>query len=280
MSASPYQDLDRPPLSEASLRRGLTGAGAFYTDVRVLAETGSTNADVARAARAGAAEGLVLVAEGQSAGRGRLDRVWVTPPRSALAVSVLLRPDEVPLTRWSWLPLLAGVAAATALGRLACLPVKLKWPNDLIVLDPDDPRGRPPRKLGGILVERAGDAAVVGIGVNVSARAAELPIPTATSLAMLGAAVTDRDPLLRALLRELAEGYQRWRAVAADRDDERLRAEYRRLCATLGREVRVELPGDDDVTGLAVDVDAAGRLAVRTPWGSRVVSAGDVAHVR
>lgn len=275
MVGSRYQDLDRPPLSEPSLRRGLAGAGAFYTELRVVAETGSTNSDLAVEARAGAPEGLVEVAEYQRTGRGRLDRVWSAPPRSGLAFSVLLRPG-VAVARWSWLPLLAGVAASVALTRLSELPIRLKWPNDLIVTGTDDHGNGSLRKLGGILVERVGDAAVVGIGVNVSVRPVEFPSPVATSLSVLGAATTDRDPLLRAMLREFAARYQAWREDGQDA----LRNDYRSACATLGRTVRVELPGGAVLEGDAVDVDAAGRLVVWDGGAEQAVAAGDVVHVR
>src|SRR3954471_24155194 len=106
---SPYTDLDRPPLSESALRRALVVPGGLWTDLTVVAETGSTNADLAAAARAGAPEGTVRVAERQTAGRGRLDRVWQSPARGGIAASVLLRP-HVPAARLGWLSLLAGVA--------------------------------------------------------------------------------------------------------------------------------------------------------------------------
>src|SRR5262245_33528909 len=138
--ASPYADLSRPPLQAAPLRRALVGR--LWTDVRVVTETGSTNADLVAAARTGAAEGLVLVAESQTAGRGRFDRVWQAPPRSSLTLSVLLRPSVSP-ARLGWLPLLTGVALAESVGRIAVVDAALKWPNDLL-LD-----GR--RKVAGIL---------------------------------------------------------------------------------------------------------------------------------
>jgi BirA family biotin operon repressor/biotin-[acetyl-CoA-carboxylase] ligase len=272
---SRYQDLDRPPLSEPSLRRGLAGAGAFYTELRVVAETGSTNSDLAVEARAGAPEGLVEIAEYQRAGRGRLDRVWSAPPRSGLAFSVLVRPG-VAQAQWGWLPLLTGLAASVALTRLTELPIRLKWPNDLIVTGTDDHGADSMRKLGGILVERVADAAVVGVGVNVTVRPEEFPSPTATSLAVLGAATTDRDPLLRAVLREFAARYQAW----SDDGEDALRDDYRGACATLGRTVRVELPGSAVIEGEALDVDVAGRLVVWDGSAERAVTAGDVVHVR
>jgi len=234
----------------------------------VVAETGSTNADLLQQARAGAPAGLVLLAEAQTAGRGRLGRSWVSTPRAALACSVLLRPVAVPPSRRAWLPLLTGVAVASALRSEAAVPARLKWPNDVLVAD---------RKIAGILAEAHGDAIVIGMGLNVSLTRAELPVPTATSLVLEDAACTDRERLLTAILGELGRRYAAW---SADPDAPGLHEEYLRWCATIGRTVRVELPGGAQLSGTATDVDMTGRLAVRTSAGTTLVSAGDVVHVR
>jgi BirA family biotin operon repressor/biotin-[acetyl-CoA-carboxylase] ligase len=282
----PYADLTRPPLDAAALRRALLVPGGLWTRLEVVEETGSTNADVAVAARAGAAEGLVVVAEDQTAGRGRAGRSWITAPRSGLAVSVLLRPAP-PQARWGWLPLLAGVALAEAVTRLAELEVTLKWPNDLLVTTGSAGNGGGAGKCAGILAESLPEGGVVlGIGLNVTARAAELPppipgSPPATSLELAGASATDRDPLLRALLRGLASWYARWGAAGGDAGACGLRAAYLRACGTVGREVHVLLPGDLELTGTAATVDADGRLVVRTADGqTRALAAGDVTHLR
>ncbi|GAA2130889.1 biotin--[acetyl-CoA-carboxylase] ligase [Kitasatospora kazusensis] len=291
--SSPWTDLDRPPLDAARLSHDLVVPGGLWTSVEVVAETGSTNTDLAARARAGAAEGAVLVAEAQSAGRGRLERQWTAPARSGLFLSVLLRPGEVPrearqaeggggrragvpMERYGWLPILVGVAAASALGRVAETEIGLKWPNDLqVTVDGAE------RKVGGILTELSDGAVIAGLGVNVSLREAELPVPTAGSLVLAGAAVTDRETLLRALLRSFAELYGEWVAAAGDPHASGLLPAYAARCTTLGRPVRVLLPGDRELTGEAVAVDGDGRLVVRTPDGTRhPVAAGDVVHVR
>lgn len=286
VSQSPYGDLDRPPLHEAALRRALVRDGGLWRDVRVVAETGSTNADLAALARDGAPEGTVLVTELQTAGRGRLGRPWTAPARSGLMFSMLLRP-RVPVPMLGWASLLTGVAVATAVRRMTAwsqagegflgedagdagdvaVDARLKWPNDLLVGE---------RKLAGILVEKAADALVVGVGLNVGLREEELPVPAATSLAIEGAPLSDRAPLLRAILREFATWYREWTALDGDPETSGLRTAYKDLCVTLGRQVRVELPGDETLTGTARDVDGAGRLVV----GESAVSAGDVVHVR
>ena len=274
---SRWSDLDRPPLNAAALRRALVREGGLWTELDVVQRTGSTNADLVARAEAGtAAEGAVVVAEEQTAGRGRLDRSWTAPARSGLIFSVLLRPQEVPVARWGWLPLLTGVAVATALSRAAGVDTALKWPNDLLVTV-----GGEERKAGGILAERAGDGVVVGVGINVTLRADELPVPQAGSLVLADAVNTDRDPLLRAVLRALEDWYGRWRAAGGDPAACGLQETYAAGCATLGRRVRAELPGDRSLVGEAVAVDGDGRLVLATDTGEREpVGAGDIVHLR
>jgi len=273
-----WSDLDRPPLNAAALRRGLVREGGLWSEVELVQRTGSTNSDlVARAAAGRAGEGAVLVAEEQTAGRGRLDRQWTAPPRSGLFFSVLLEPAEVPVARWGWLPLLTGVAVATGLSRAAGVDTALKWPNDLLVTV-----GGEERKTGGILAERAGDdGVVIGVGINVSLRAQELPVPQAGSLALAGAVSTDRDPLLRGVLRSLEDWYGRWRSAGGDPAASGLQETYAAGCATLGRTVRAELPGDRSVVGEAIAIDGDGRLVIATEAGVREpVGAGDIVHLR
>jgi BirA family transcriptional regulator, biotin operon repressor / biotin---[acetyl-CoA-carboxylase] ligase len=258
-------------MSAERVRDALVAAGGLWREIRVVAETGSTNSDLLAQARRGVAEGAVLVAEAQSGGRGRMGRPWVAPPRAALTFSVLLRPAGVPQARRGWVPLLAGVAVALALRQEAGVDARLKWPNDVLVNG---------AKVAGILAEQADDAIVVGTGINVSTRRDELPVPGATSLALEGAAVTDRDRLLAATLRELERWYRAWTGRAGDAVESGLAAGYRRLSATLGRPVRVSLPAGQTVTGVADEVDDLGRLVLASPEGPVPVSAGDVIHVR
>ncbi|MEU8192385.1 biotin--[acetyl-CoA-carboxylase] ligase [Microbispora amethystogenes] len=270
MPDSPYADLDRPPLSETALTRALVRPGSLWSSVRVVERTGSTNADLAKTVRDTPGEGAVLVAEAQFAGRGRLGRPWSAPPRSGLTFSMLLRP-EVPLARQGWLALLVGLAAASAVRRIAELDVRLKWPNDLMIGE---------RKLAGILAERVDRVVVIGMGLNVSLRREELPVERATSLAVENAACTDRDPLLRAILREVESHYRDWVAADGDPDASGLRAAYLAWSATVGQDVRVELPGERVLTGRAAGIDPAGHLIVRGEDGEHSLSAGDVVHVR
>src|SRR5215472_8189160 len=191
----------QPPLNVYVLRQHLLGPGRLWRDLRVVAETGSTNADLLATAPGGAGEGVVLAAEAQTAGRGRMGRQWVSPPRAALMFSVLLRPVAVPPAMRGWVPLLTGVAVASAMRAQAAVDAWLKWPNDVLVNG---------AKLVGILAEQSGDAIVVGTGINVSTSGDELPGPAATSLALEGAASTDRDLLLARVLTELEGWYLAW----------------------------------------------------------------------
>ena len=225
----------------------------------------STNSEAARTA----VRGSVVVAEEQTAGRGRLDRSWEAPVGAALTFSAVVAP-ELPDLHWPLIPLAAGLAVADAVRRSGVIPT-LKWPNDVLV-------GR--GKLAGILVERTGSppVAVIGIGLNVDQSEAELPVPTATSLRLAGAeaAAADRTELFGRILAELTDRLRDLRTDPAG-----FVAKYRRACGTLGQEVEVQLPDGSRVRGTAETVDDEGRLAVRRgDGGTLVVSAGDVVHLR
>jgi BirA family biotin operon repressor/biotin-[acetyl-CoA-carboxylase] ligase len=243
-----YGDLERPPLRPDVLTHALEQDG---WRVEVLASTPSTNAVVADRARRGEAAGLCVVAEEQTAGRGRLDRTWVSPPRAGLTFSVLLRPVTDQL---GWVPLLGGLAVVRAVREQTGVDAVLKWPNDVLVRE---------KKAAGLLAEAVDGAVVLGVGLNVTNHAEELPHASATSLALEGAGTTDRDTLLRAVLRGL---------TFAEAD----RSAYREHCSTLGREVEVHLPGLRVVRGRADDVDDQGCLVV----DGTAYSAGDVVHLR
>ena len=238
--------------------------------VEVVGQAASTNALVAQRAIAGAPDGLAVVAEHQTSGRGRLDRSWDTPARAALTFSVLWRPD-LPAAAWPWLPLLAGLAVDTAL-RGAGVPADLKWPNDVLIGD---------GKVAGILVERIetdeGPAAVVGIGVNVTTPADELPVPTATSLALEGCSL-DRTDLLLAILAALREHREAWGDVDGQ---EWLHETYAARCVTAhGQRVAVRLPSGADMVGEGVGIADTGALRVHAGGEVVEVNAGDVVHVR
>lgn len=277
----------RPALDVAAIYAA--GLPSFVTAIDVVAETGSTNADLLRSAAGGAPAGAVLVADWQHAGRGRFERSWISPPRAGLTFSMLLRPARVPPERLGWLPLLTGLALRSAVRSLVDEPaaVTLKWPNDLLVRD---------AKAAGVLVEVGDGAVVVGMGINVSHELAELPGPQATSLALAFPHIMiDRSLLLAAVLREFDARYHRWSAARGDVRAIGLDEEYRQACVTIGAGVEVRGVGGD-FAGRAVDVDGGGGLLVDTeaavgdrgdkaadPSGRtvrRLVTAADVAHVR
>ncbi len=259
------------PLDTERLNAELADADRLWRTVEVVAATGSTNADLAARARQGEPAGIVLATDHQVAGRGRLGRTWTAPAGSSIAMSVLLRPERDPAT-WTWLPLLAGLAVADSLRAVAGVPAVLKWPNDVLVDD---------AKVCGILAERvdspAGPACVLGLGINVHLGADELPVPTATSLAVLRPGQRFvRAEIMATVLATLALLYHRWE----DGLDAELAADYLARSGTIGRSVRVLTGDGSSVTGDAVGVDAEGRLRVRTPAGVQTFAAGDVTHLR
>lgn len=261
---------------------GTAGGGPVW-DVRRTAETTSTNADLLELARSGAPEGVVLVADHQTAGRGRLDRTWEAPPGGSLLVSILVRPSpprSVGLDQLHLVSNAVGISAAVAARRISGVEVGLKWPNDLVV---DTAAGM--RKVSGILAETIlvdgrADALVVGIGINVN-----WPVDLPPELADIAIALNhaagrdlDRDELLRALLVELGRTYG---ALATPDGRAALLGEYRELSATIGSRVRVELAGETFV-GEAIDVSSDGHLLVvdECPDRPREIVAGDVVHLR
>ena len=270
----------REPLDAAGLRRAAVRPDGLWREIEVVPSTGSTNADLLARALRGEPEGVVLAAEEQTAGRGRMGRSWTSPRYAALTFSLLIRPD-VPPARRGWLPLLAGVAVAAAVTTVTGVPARLKWPNDVLAGE---------AKLAGILAEAAGDAIVVGIGLNVSTEPAELsrlpagPGPgglPATSLRAAGATALNREKLLLAILSGFERWYQAWRRAGGDPDRSGLRPEYVSRSATIGRTVRAELPGGQALSGPAAGVDSDGRLLVRVSSGAEVpVAAADVVHLR
>ena len=259
---------DRSPVDVEAVRAAV---GSRWSRVVAVAETTSTNADLLD--DTAAPDRSVLVAEHQVAGRGRLDRTWSSPPGAGLTFSVLLRP-QVPIPRWGWLPLLAGVALHEAVAATG-VRVGLKWPNDLLAGDQSEPS----RKAAGILAQTSGDAVVVGIGLNVSTAAHELPVESATSLLLSGGQQLDRTQLLAAILARLDSRYSQWVDFGGDAEACGLAAAYRAACVTLGQLVVVTGTGDA-VTGRAVGIDSAGRLLVDTDDGEQAIGAGDVEHLR
>jgi BirA family biotin operon repressor/biotin-[acetyl-CoA-carboxylase] ligase len=234
--------------------------------VEIVAEVPSTNAVLIDRARGGAPAGAVLVADHQSAGRGRLDRRWESLPGTSLLVSVLLRP-QLDVAAVHLVVSAAGLAAVEAC-RAIGVPASLKWPNDVVV----EERGED-RKLAGLLAESVVEggvvtAVVVGMGLNL-ADGPHLP-GTGTCVERVRGAAVGRDPLLDAWL-------EAFDARLEPLDPERLRAEYRARCATLGREVHIDTPGRS-VAGTAVDIDPHGRLVVDVDGAREVFAVGDVIH--
>lgn len=285
-SQTPGRPLNRGALADPEFL-----AATGIAKMVVVESTGSTNADLLRAVTVEPKEWpdmSVLTAEYQTAARGRLDRSWEAPPLSSVSVSIVLRPMNaegrpLPTDTYSWLSLLAALALRETLLETAGLPAELKWPNDVLV------RGR---KIAGILAQMGpmGDgsvpAVILGTGLNVTLTAAELPVPTATSVALERPLTDDRTHLLKSYLASFARLYRSF--CNADGDPTAglsggpsLHKRVESVMVTLGKQVRAQLPGDHEIIGHATRLDEYGSLlVVDQDAREHVVTAGDVVHLR
>ena len=267
-----------PPLSIEAVRARLT-TRIIGANLSVHDEVDSTNRLLTDLAHRGAPDGTVVVAESQTAGRGRMGRHWVSPPGLNLYVSILLTRPQV-TAALTWIPLLAAVAVVRAIRDLTQLAARLKWPNDVLVV-----RNGNGRKLAGILVEAIGGSpagtrlVVVGIGVNVNMPLAAFPQDLrsiATSLLIETGRSVERAHLLASLLAELEVLYDQ----LCDQGPEGIAAAYRESCDTIGRRVRIELMGSAPVEGTAEEIAPDGALRLRGADGKMLeIRAGDVVHL-
>jgi BirA family biotin operon repressor/biotin-[acetyl-CoA-carboxylase] ligase len=256
----------------------------FGRTLHLLAQVDSTNHAAALLAQHSAPHGTVVLAEQQTAGRGRMGRTWFSPPGDGLYCSVVLRPSDELLDRLPWIPLVSAMAAARAISNVTVAQVRLKWPNDLL---------HDERKLGGLLCESGGQSAtstsrgvplyvIAGIGLNVNTPLERFPSDLqhiATSLAIASGGRVNRLRLFVALLEELEAGW----AILRTAPIAELIRDYTHWCVTIGRRIRVALPGDERVEGVAdgIAVDGSLRVVRTGPDGHAVdVRAGDVIHVR
>jgi len=240
--------------------------------------TGSTNVDVAEAALADAQawpDLSVLAAGEQTAGRGRSGRQWQSLPGASLSVSVLVRPKLVAIEHYGWLPILAGLAMTRAVAKL--LPtseVSLKWPNDVLVGD---------KKICGVLSELLSDASgvVIGVGLNLTQSQGDLPIANATSLRLEGATVSF-EAALEGFLVEFVALYTDFVNHRGDADASGLRRGASAKCSSIGRRVRVLLPGEQQIEGKGIELDQSGRILVAIDGEHQLyaVAAGDIVHLR
>lgn len=268
----PHQP-QRAPLDAAALSARLQAVG--FPDVSAVHVTGSTNSDLC--ARVDAVDGTVLLAEEQSAGRGRLNRAWSAPEFSQVIVSVSFLLPEVPADKLGLVPLLAGLSIGRGIRDIAGVHAQLKWPNDVLVDG---------RKLVGILVEAPQVAGtprvVVGFGLNYDLTREELPVPHATSLALEAAsedtALPSREDLIVGILLRLGEDLGRFRRLGGA--PQTFLPRYLEMSATMGSDLRVMLPGDRILEGTAVDISETGELVVDKDGTRHTVAAGDVVHVR
>jgi BirA family biotin operon repressor/biotin-[acetyl-CoA-carboxylase] ligase len=260
----------RAPLDEAALRADILG-GPVWQTLEVVDETGSTNSDLITRANAGVPiAGAVLIAEHQTAGRGRQGRGWSAARYAQITMSVAIDTADVPTDAWGWLPLATGVAIVDTVTDLG-VDAGLKWPNDVLAGG---------GKLAGILAEVAAEqrAVVVGIGLNVSLRGDEVGVDGVASLTGLGVNAPDRARVVVRLLSELGRRVTAWRRAGGA--DPKLIADYRARSLTLGMGVRAILPGDREIVGRARDIDDQGRLIIDSDGRAVTVAAGDIIHLR
>lgn len=268
MTTSTSTPGDPTDLTQHLVAEILAGSGMPWRDVTVVPSTGSTNADLmARLAAGDAGPGSVIAAGEQVAGRGRQGRDWQSPAGTTLSFSVVLTP---PTEHAGFLPALTSLAVARAIRGLSDVSADLKWPNDVMVDG---------GKVAGILAEAGAGGVVVGCGINVSVPEADLPVPTATSLALHGAHV-DRARLLVTALEQIHAAYGLWEEAGYSAVGSGLLDAYRSACVTIGEQVRVTLPDGATLSGRATEIDEDGRLVLAGDAGTRTLTVGDVEHVR
>jgi BirA family transcriptional regulator, biotin operon repressor / biotin---[acetyl-CoA-carboxylase] ligase len=250
-------DMPRAPLDQSRITASLSQ----YWRVSVVDLTTSTQEDLAEKIATGEAHsGDVIVANFQSAGRGRLDRTFSAPASTALLFSLYITPKRA-LEQWGFIPLLVGSSVAQTLNGLGA-SVSIKWPNDLLINQ---------KKIGGIISTIHNEGVIVGIGINVAMRAEELPVSTATSLGLEGVPELDRNNLLSKILNGLASDFTQWD------QGESLTDQYYAISATIGSHVRMELPGGQIILSKAISIDERGQLHLED---GQIVSVGDVIHLR
>lgn len=231
-----------------------------YWRVSVVDVTTSTQSDLAALVRSGKAKpGDVIAANFQSAGRGRLWRTFEAPKNSALLFSFYIQPKRKK-EDWGWIALIAGISVAQALGKVKAT---VKWPNDILVNE---------KKISGLIAEIVGDGVVIGIGINVGMSLEELPVLTATSLAIEGVSDIDRNEILAKVLSQFESNFITW-----DEGDDSVAQIYTSLSSTLGTKVQIHYPNDEIEKGLAVAISPRGELVLDS---GRRVQAGDVVHLR
>ena len=252
-------DTPRPRLDISVISQNLSR----YWRVSVVEVTGSTQDDLFElASNSRVASGEVIVAEFQSKGRGRLDRSFDAAPHSALTFSYFYQP-QIPRDKWQFITLLSGLSVTKALRKLDTdVNIAIKWPNDLLISS---------EKVSGMIAQATDSGVVVGIGINVGMSESELPVETATSLALNDFSELDRNVILSAILNQLESDLHAWESGAD------LLSEYRISSATIGKDVEVTLPDGEKLRSKAIGITDSGELELES---GTLVSVGDVVHLR
>lgn len=266
-------------LGTAAVVKSIRKGGGSWRSVTVFPKVSSTNTVALALAQAGCPTGVVLVADLQTEGRGRLDRAWEAPAGTSAMFSVVLIPSG-PDHEWGILPLLAGVAISEAVEFVTGVRVSLKWPNDLVIRDEDAPSGRG-GKVGGLLSEfdPESGAIILGVGLNVDLSQDDLPVSSATSLTLAGVPRERRAKLIGRALSRIEHWFTAWDAVGTDAAAlDRLLMAYRERCISVGAQIEVSRPGSPNLVGRGTGIGPRGELLVETADGVEAVTVGDVVH--
>ena len=247
----------------------ISAAISNYWRVIVTPETTSTQNDLSHRARNGRARsGDICVTEYQSAGRGRLDRTFIAPEKSALLFSIFLEPKRGS-NHWGLLSLIASISVHGAISKVGEISnVTIKWPNDILIAE---------KKCAGLLSEVVatdkGLGVIIGIGINVDMNSEQLPVPTATSLGVESPLVVDRNLLLSEIINRFEAYYRKWES-AADRE---ILSDYLPLSSTIGRDIEVTMADGQVVAANAQGLTTSGQLVLAS---GQIISVGDVRHLR
>jgi BirA family biotin operon repressor/biotin-[acetyl-CoA-carboxylase] ligase len=246
----------KPELLNANAIAGALDSG--YWRVSVIDEIDSTQ-NYLRTSNP--KSGDLITAEYQSAGRGRLDRSFVATKSTALLFSFYVEP-KIKIEELGFLPLLVGFSVAQTINELTqSQDFFCKWPNDILYKD---------LKIAGVLAEKFGAGVIVGVGINVSTTADQLPVAHASSIFLVTERILDRNLLLAKILRNLLVELSTWES---GRD---MTSAYRKMNATLGKAVRIELPGGESIEAIAQDIDSTGALHLNS---GQIITVGDVIHL-
>jgi len=259
---------NRAPLDAQLLKQELLLRQCLWQNAVIKDEVKSTN-DIARElVTSNIEEGTFVLANFQTNGRGRQNRSWEAPKNSSIFISIVLKPNSE--KNLGWIPLLVGLALHKALEAETRKDIKIKWPNDLVLVENSQEF-----KFTGILVERIKNQVIVGVGINFDQEKEELPVSNATSLKQILQSSMTKESVIAAFLTELSARWleenntSKWPTPSLVRD-------YKTNCITLNKKIAAQLPGGEVINAQVVDISQTGELVVKTDDGTRSLSSADI----